>query len=48
MFEDELRTYLQDNLKIYTDANDNDRIAYLALTDSHKFFAASKNIRKSK
>ena len=48
MFEDELKNYLQNNLKIYTDAEDNDRIMYLALTDSHKIFAANKAVRKNK
>ena len=48
MFEDELRNYLQNNLKIYTDADNSDRIMYLALTDSHKIFAANKAVRKSK
>ena len=48
MFEDELKNYLQNNLKIYTDADNNDRIMYLALTDSHKIFAANKAVRKNK
>ena len=48
MFEDELKNYLENNLKIYTDADNNDRIMYLALTDSHKIFAANKAVRRSK
>lgn len=45
MFEDELRAYLENNLKIYTDALNNERIAYLALTDNHKMYAANKAVR---
>jgi hypothetical protein len=48
MFEDELKNYLENNLKIYTDADNNDRIMYLALTDSHKIFAANRAVRRSK
>ena len=46
MFHDELQSYLEKNLKIYTDPQNHDRITYLALTDSHKIFAANKAIRK--
>ena len=45
MFEEELKAYLENNLKIYTDASNYDRIMYLALTDSHKMFAANKTAR---
>ena len=48
MFYDELQQYLDKNLKIYTDASNYDRISYLALTDSHKMYEASKSIRDNK
>ena len=33
-------------MKIYTDPKNHDRITYLALTDSHKIYEASRDIRR--
>jgi len=48
MFEAELKEYVSKSLKIYTDANKNDRISYISLTDSHKIYEASRSIREQR
>ena len=48
MYEAELKEYVGKSLKIYTDAKNNDRISYLALTDSHKMYEASRSIRQQR